>query len=152
MKYIILLSIVILLSSCSTDCNRNDVIASYKKLVSNDGQLLLKLSGEFGHRYDSVEAIEYYDYFFIVNTSNKQVAKRYEEDEFKTEYEGIAFICDLMKNNSLTMIHNKVNGLQLESNCGGDLRPRIILSNRSIEGTGDKTHEIINADWAIINK
>jgi hypothetical protein len=151
MKYIILLSIVILLGSCSTDCNRTDVIASYKKLFSNDGQLLLKLSSELGHRYDSIETIEYYDYLYIVNTSNERTATRYEGDEFRTKYKDIAFICDLMKNNNLQIIYNRNNGLQLESGCGGDLHPRIILSNRTIEGIGDNTLEIINKDWAIVN-
>jgi hypothetical protein len=109
------------------------------------------LSSELGHRYDSIETIEYYDYFYIVDTSNEGVATRYEENEFKTKYKDIAFICDLMKNNSLRIIDNKKNGLQLESRCGGDLHPRIILSNRSIEGIGDKALEIINKDWAIVN-
>jgi hypothetical protein len=150
MKYITLPSLVILFSSCSTDCNRNDVIASYKKLFSDDRQLLLKLSSELENRYDSIETIEYYDYYYIVNIPDKGIVTRYEEDEFKSKYKDIAFICELMKNNSLTIIYNRKSGLQLESSCGRELHPRIILSNRNIEGIGDKTVEIINKDWVIV--
>ena len=99
MNYITL-SILILFSSCSNDCDRNDVIISYNKLFKNDEQLLLKLSSEFEQRYGSIKTIEYYDYFYIVNTSNEGVARRYKEDEFKTKHKDIAFICDLMKNNT----------------------------------------------------
>src|SRR6478735_7890263 len=146
MKYYITIFIVILFSSCSNDCNRNDVIASYNKLFSNDEQLLLKLASEFEHRYDLIKTIEYYDDFYVVNTSNAGVARRYEESEFKIKYRDITFICDLMKNNSLTIIYNRKGGLQLESRCGGDIHPKIILSNKNIEGIEGKELEKINKD------